>query len=248
MSSTALKDVRESLTHTFDFSNDLVVAAEVISTVNTTVTDLTEISTSNTDTTVTVTVNGGTANVTGVVDVEITTDQTNTYVQSLFITVLDGSTLVTSEIDIVRLWIGDTDPDGYILTDQEIATILYQFKDDPSTVRIYKTVIICLTQMKSLYAQSGFRSRDRELSTEVEEYGKERYDSICSLLDYYKKHPEDIIDPEHYTMSPLRIGGVRVDEYNSVAGNPNGLNGIANLKEARTVNTTSTIRKPYYRN
>lgn len=234
--STALKDVRESLVHTFDFSSELI-SGETIITPTVTVTNMTEVSTSNTDTTVTVTVSGGVANNTGVIDVSVLTSLSNTYVDSLFVTILDGSSLVTSEIDIVRMWIGDSDPDGYILTDQDIAIILYQYKDDPNCIRIYKTVIQSLTKMKSLYAQNGFRSRDRELSTEVEEYGEERYRSICSLLDYFNKHPEDIIPPEFYSMSPIKIGGVRKDEYNRVANDANSLNGIANLNSARVANT-----------
>lgn len=227
---TTIKDVRERLNYIWDFSDSLNSDEEIDTYTITVSPDLILEDDFLEDAKITTILSGGVDNATEQVDVLIDTDQGNSYVQQLFITTLDGRDMTQSETDIVREFVGDVDSDGEIVTDSEINRILYKYKDLEASQRIYKTVIETLIRMKSLYAQSAYRSRDRELNTEVEEYGNERYEAICNLLDYWNTHPQDIISD--ISVNVVKIGGVRKDEYNKITSNQNGLNGVAKLRRS----------------
>ena len=220
--STTIKDIRTNLTYQFDFSSFLT-KDEIIASYEVQHVDINLLSDTIEGNTITTILSGGTDGIVGEVSVIILTDLDNTYLLNLFVTVIDSQGLCISETDLVREYTGDIDSDNAIMTDLEINRVLYNYQALDSAKRIYYTVLDSLSKMKAMYAQSGFRSVDKELSTYVEEYGKERFDSICKLYDYYKNNPS-ILLPQ-ISRAAVRIGGVNRDEYNRVNSNSSGLNG-----------------------
>jgi hypothetical protein len=130
----------------------------------------------------------------------------------------------TTDLGKVRYYTGDrtlNENGDYIIPDNVILDLLDSYEDKTQDRRVYYTVLDTLLLMKATFAPFAARSREREGSVEVELYGKERYESICDLYDWYKKKPEVIL--KDAVSGTIIIGGVRIDKYCKVLTDANGL-------------------------
>lgn len=95
---------------------------------------------------------------------------------------------LSEETTLVRLTIGDFE-EPYILRDSVINFRLSKYPSSTSGARVWLASLDCLSYMKALFARNGGRKREREGGIEIEQYGKEMFQSICSLYDWLIQNP-----------------------------------------------------------
>lgn len=125
---------------------------------------------------------------------------------------------ITTENGKVRYNIGDT-IEPYLLDDVVIDTLLAQYPDDTSEVRVWKATKDALRILKGRYANEASRRREREGSVEIEVYQNLNYGHICDLLDWYENNPPATIAGYNLHI----FGGVSKKEKARVCNDPDSV-------------------------
>lgn len=154
----------------------------------------------------------------------------------------------STELGQVRYRSGDCEIDingRYIVPDAVIDMQLENYLDKSQDLRLYYTTLYTMNLMKSKFAPTAARTRQREGAVEVEFYGKERYDVLCARLKELKKNPEDLFPSLGSTKGIITIGGTSKDEMKRVKSNPDSNGSPCSIDQTNGKETQRSLYDEY---
>ena len=96
---------------------------------------------------------------------------------------------LTNPINIVRVLAGDVDTANPILSDNMYQQMLDMYADKELSVAEWFAAIYACNIIAMQFAPDALRSRERVNAVEIEEYGKERYDSYRRACQWLRANP-----------------------------------------------------------